>query len=179
MKKTSLEIGEQASKEAICETRRIFEDSGFTVKAIADELAGIAFADILDFVDIDDCGIVRAKPVDEMPKGKGHLIKKIREKRVIRTEKGTKDKPDGDEILDSTFEFELHDKLDAIGKAIAVIGIQKPTKVVFPDENGKPQKIGGGLFTDMERATRLVYLLGQAAKRKKSKCKVARPKSKK
>lgn len=40
-------------------------------------------------------------------------------------------------------------------------------KVEFPDENGKPQKIGG-LFTDMERATRLVYLLDQAAKRKKA-----------
>lgn len=40
-------------------------------------------------------------------------------------------------------------------------------KIEFPDENGKPQKIGG-LFTDMERATRLVYLLDQAAKRKKA-----------
>ncbi len=38
-------------------------------------------------------------------------------------------------------------------------------QIEFPDENGKPQKIGS-LFTDMERATRLVYLMNQAAKRK-------------
>jgi len=38
-------------------------------------------------------------------------------------------------------------------------------KVEFPDENGRPQKIGGGIFTDMERATRLLYLLQQAEKR--------------
>ena len=43
----------------------------------------------------------------------------------------------------------------------------KNQKVEFPDANGKPQSIGG-LFTDMERATRLVYLLDQAAKRKKN-----------
>ena len=120
---------EEINTEVKCETRRIFEKSGFTVKNIADELAGIGFADITDFVDVDNLGIVRAKPIDEWPKGKGKLIRKIKEKRVIRTEKGTKDKPDGDEILDATFEFEMHDKLDALGKAIAVIGIQKPMKV--------------------------------------------------
>jgi hypothetical protein len=167
VKKLTTEKKDEINGEVICKTRKQFERAGFTVPRIAKELAGIAFADITDFVDIDEAGIVRARPVDEWPDGKGRLVKKIREKRVIRTEKGTKDKPDGDQILDATFEFEMHDKLDAIGKAIAVIGIQKPTKVVFPDENGQPQNIGG-LFTNMELATRMAFILKEAAKRKKA-----------
>lgn len=167
MEKLSAEQNEKINGEVICKTRKQFERAGFTVPRIAKELAGIAFADITDFVDIDEIGVVRAKPVDEWPTGKGRLVKKIREKRVIRTEKGTKDKPDGDQILDATFEFELHDKLDALGKAIAVIGIQKPTKVIFPDENGKPQQVGG-IFTNMELATRMAFILTRAAKRKKA-----------
>jgi hypothetical protein len=119
----------RAGQEVMCETRKIFEEEGHTVRNIAKELAGIAYADITNFVDIDDQGIVRMKPVDEWPEGKGRIVRKIKEKRVIRTEKGTKDKPDGETVLDATFEFELHDKLDALGKAISVIGIQKPAKI--------------------------------------------------
>jgi hypothetical protein len=68
----------------------------------------------------------------------------------------------------------------AVDQAISVFGINAPekSKIEFPDENGKPQKIGG-LFTDMERATRLVYLLTQAAKRKNAECKTQPQKLKK
>jgi cell division protein FtsX len=38
----------------------------------------------------------------------------VKEKRVIRTVKGTKDKPDGEEILDATYEFELCDKVKSL-----------------------------------------------------------------
>jgi len=167
MGKLSIPEKEKINKEVVCQTIKTFEREGFTDCKIARELAGIAFADITDFVDVDDNGIVRMKSINEWPKGKGHLVRKIKEKRVIRTEKGTKDKPDGETILDATFEFELHDKLDAIGKAIAVKGIQKPAKIIFPDKNGNPQEIGGA-FTDMERATRLLYLVDLAKKRAKS-----------
>ena len=118
-----------AGREVMCETIKELEDAGGTNENIFKELCGIGFADITDFVSIDDQGIVRMKPVDEWPKGKGHLVRKIKEKRVIRTEKGTKDKPDGETVLDATFEFELHDKLDALGKIISVKGIQKPAKI--------------------------------------------------
>lgn len=40
-------------------------------------------------------------------------------------------------------------------------------KHIFPDESGKPQAIGGAIFSDIERANRLVYLLDQASKRAK------------
>ncbi len=60
-------------------------------------------------------------------------------------------------------------RLKAAEMAIPLLDMKPVEKkqIEFPDENGKPQKIGG-LFNDMERATRLVYLLDQAAKRKKA-----------
>ena len=59
-------------------------------------------------------------------------------------------------------------RLDAAKMAIALLRMKPPTQVEFPDEHGKPQSINGTVFTDMERATRLVYLMNQAAKRKKA-----------
>ena len=58
-------------------------------------------------------------------------------------------------------------RLDAAKTAIELLRMKPPAQVEFPDENGKPQSIGGAL-TDMERATRLVYLMDQAAKREKA-----------
>jgi hypothetical protein len=100
--------------DIISETQTTFEAAGFTSKAIAEELALIAFHDMADFVEVDESGIVRAIPFDQLKNHKSKIIKKIREKRVIRTVKGTKDKPDDEEVLDSTFEFELYDKLEAL-----------------------------------------------------------------
>lgn len=40
-------------------------------------------------------------------------------------------------------------------------------KLIFPDKNGDPQPVGG-LFTDMELATRMAFILTEAAKRKKA-----------
>jgi len=40
-------------------------------------------------------------------------------------------------------------------------------KVIFPDKNGDPQQVGT-LFTNMELATRMAFILKEAAKRKKA-----------
>ena len=58
-------------------------------------------------------------------------------------------------------------QLNTVKTIIGLYGDNAPVKqdVKFPDKNGEPQSIGG-LFTDLERATRLVYLLDQASKRK-------------
>jgi len=87
------------------------------------ELALIAGADMADFVEIDDGGAIRAFPLDTLAEGQSRIIRKVKEKRTIRTERGTKDKPDGDQILDSTYEFELYDKikgLELIGKHLGM-----------------------------------------------------------
>jgi len=43
-------------------------------------------------------------------------------------------------------------------------------KVIFPDKNGEAQQIGS-LFTNMELATRMAFILKEAAKRKKANAK--------
>ena len=57
-------------------------------------------------------------------------------------------------------------QLDAVKTIIDLYGDKAPAKqdVKFPDKDGNPQNIGG-MFTDLERAARLAYLLDQAAKR--------------
>lgn len=132
------EENEKINKEVICETRRQFERAGFKVPKIARELALIAFADMADFIQVDAEGSVKPLSFLDLKKNKSRIIKKIREKRRILNGK------EDDTILEDTFEFELHDKLEAIKLAVEIIGIKKPLKV---DLNGK-------LNIDIEGAAR-------------------------
>lgn len=76
------------------------------------------------------------------------------------------------EGLDATNDYGADHRIRLKSAEIAIeLLSMKPVErkqIEFPDENGKPQKISGGILTDMERATRLVYLMNQAAKRKKA-----------
>jgi phage terminase small subunit len=85
-----------------------------TADEVVRELALIGMADMKDFITIDEAGAVSAIPLENLAEGKSRIIKKIKEKRVIKTVQGTKDKPDGDQILDATFEFELCDKVKSL-----------------------------------------------------------------
>ena len=67
----------------------------------------------------DESGIVQALPLEGMAEGKSRIVKKVKEKRVIRSTKGTESNPDGDQILDATLEFEMHDKVKCLGIAHA------------------------------------------------------------
>jgi len=46
-----------------------------------------------------------------------------------------------------------------------LLGAYPAEKHVFPDEKGRPQRLDGGIFSDPERAARLIYLIQQAQKR--------------
>ncbi len=72
------------------------------------ELALIAFAGMKDFVEIDECGAVRALPLGTLVEGKDRIIRKVREKRSIKSTS------EGDQILDSIYEFELCDKVKSL-----------------------------------------------------------------
>lgn len=130
--KASDENSIKAGREVICETRKQFEKAGFTVPKIAEELALIAFSDMADFVQVDEQGSTKPLSFDELKKNKSKTIKKIREKRRILNGK------DDDTILEDTFEFELYDKLDALGMAVEIIGIKKPKEI----------KLNGNLTVD-------------------------------
>lgn len=150
----------QAAQNVLERTQLTFAKRGFTLDNIAKELALIAFADMADFIQVDAEGSIKPLSFEDLKKGKSRIIKKIREKRRILNGK------EDDTILEDTFEFELYSKLDAFDLAVSIAGLKAPVKqdVKFPDKDGNPQEIGG-MFTDMERAAKLVYLLDQASKR--------------
>jgi len=118
------------------------------------ELAMLGFSDIKDHVTIDAVGCVQAVGIDNLPIGASRAVKKVKEKRIIKSVQGTKDKPSEDTILESTFEFELHDKINPLiqmGKELGMFREQRehtgkdggPVEVtlrVIYDE--KPQKNG-------------------------------------
>jgi phage terminase small subunit len=78
------------------------------------ELALIGFADMADFIKVDEGGAVYAIPLEQLKSGASRIIKKIKEKRTIKSCQGSKDKPSEDMILESTYEFELHDKVKSL-----------------------------------------------------------------
>jgi hypothetical protein len=123
MDKLTPEQNEKITEEIKCATRLRFEKAGFTVDKIARELAIVAYSDPAHFVDVAEGGELSFKTFKQMGM-KRRAIKKIREKTVITESK------DGEKLYKtSTVEYETHDKMDALGKAIAVIGIQKPLRM--------------------------------------------------
>ena len=106
--------------EAIEERRKKLS---VTAESVIAELALIGFADMSDFVKVSDGGAVQVIPLDELAESKSRIIKKIKEKRTIKTLKGTKDQPDGEMVLDDTVEFELCDKVKSLELLSRHLGI--------------------------------------------------------
>src|SRR5574343_866372 len=152
-------IGNAAADFAHEKVVETFFKAGWKVKKLADDLYIQAFSDMGNYLTIGAEGQVQVNTLDTLKK-KSKAIRKIKEKRrILSTDKG-------DTILEDTLEFELYDSLAAKRIGIDILGLNAPTKqdVKFPDKDGNPQEIGG-MFTDMERAAKLVYLLDQASKR--------------
>ena len=125
-KKKKLKIetdeGEKISHEIISKTQQAFEKAGFTAERIAEELALVGFSDMANHVEINDDGSLLMKSIEEMGKH-SRVIKKVKEKTVITESK------DGSELYKtSQVEYELHDKLSALDKAIGIIGMKAPEK---------------------------------------------------
>lgn len=114
-------------ESAVQETRnKDSENCGITREKWLNELALCGFSDITNYLSVDpDTGTTKAKGFEDMPKETPRAIKKIKEKRVI------KESNDGQSvILDSTFEFELYSKLqalDLIGKHLGFF-VEKPAE---------------------------------------------------
>lgn len=78
-------------------------------KDVIEEFALIAFSDIKDYIEISEGGEITAKTFLEM-KGASRAIRSVKEKRVIRESRDGSE----DQIIDSTFEFQLWDKNKAL-----------------------------------------------------------------
>jgi phage terminase small subunit len=87
----------------------------------ADEIlqmvADLIRSDMADFVEIDEGGAIRALPLDGLAEGRSKLIKKVKEKRTIKST------AEGDQVLESTYEFELHDKIKPIELGMRHLGM--------------------------------------------------------
>lgn len=91
-----------AGKEEISKRAMINQDE------VIKELALIGFADMNDFIKIDEGGAIYAIPLESLPEGKSRIVRKVKEKRVIKST------AEGDQILESTYEFELCDKVTSL-----------------------------------------------------------------
>ncbi len=105
-----------------------------TQDMVVKELARIGFADMADFITIDESGMIQANPLNTLEEGKSRIIRKVREKRVIKST------PEGDQVLDATYEFELCDKvksLELLGKHLGMftekreIDLKQPINVTI------------------------------------------------
>lgn len=103
-------------------------------KKIIREFSKLGFSDIADYLLIDEHGCVHAKAIDQLPPGASAAIKKVRERRVIKSTQGTKDKPDGDQILESTLEYELHDKINPLVQMGKELGMFREKHEINIDE---------------------------------------------
>jgi phage terminase small subunit len=123
-KRTAFQIGKEnlhkptikAAIDVAIEERK--KRIGITADEVIRELALIGMVDMADFVEIDEGGAVRAYPLNTLAAGKSRIIKKVKEKRVIKST------AEGDQVLDSTYEFELYDKvksLELLGKHLGIL----------------------------------------------------------
>lgn len=81
-----------------------------TADRVLQELARIAYSDIVDYITVQDSGTIRINNLERLRPGASKAIKKIKEKRII---KQSFDDEDGC-IIDSTLELDLHDKIKAL-----------------------------------------------------------------
>ena len=98
------------------------------------ELSKVGFSNVSDHLTIDEAGCVQAVGLDQLPPGASAAIKKVKERRVIKTVQGTKDKPDGDQILESTLEYELHDKINPLVQMGKELGMFREKHEINIDE---------------------------------------------
>jgi len=121
---------------AINEGKRLLaERTMVNQEEVIKELALIGFADMADFVKIDTDGAICALPLDTLAVGKSRIIKRVKEKRRILST------PSGDQVLESTYEFELHDKVNSLRAILDRVkpGADEPQKHEVSFTNFPPE----------------------------------------
>jgi phage terminase small subunit len=102
----------KAEMDAEIERRKL--NCVISSEEIINELALLGRGDINDYLRITEDGTVQMIPLDQLSKDKSRCVKKVKERRVIKTLKGTKDQPDGDLLMEATVEYELWDKVKSL-----------------------------------------------------------------
>jgi phage terminase small subunit len=134
-RKTAQEQGSRLlSKVMVCAAIHVLEKqieyhTLITKKMVLQELALIGFSTIKDHLTIDEDGSIRAVALDAVPQGANKAVKKIKERRVIKSRPGS-----DDVVLVSNFEIELHDKLHALVQMGRELGMFRGRKEEGIDE---------------------------------------------
>jgi phage terminase small subunit len=99
------------------------------------ELAILGFSNMQDHITIDEVGCVQAVGMESLPIGASRAIKKVKERRrTIKSIQGTKESPSEDTVLESTFEFELHDKITPLINMGKELGMFRERKEIGLDD---------------------------------------------
>jgi hypothetical protein len=125
---------EKIRKEVMSATQREVERvCGEGGKKIIRELALIAFANMADFVDVKE-GVVYAKSLKDLKRGRSRIIRKIKEKRTFRRDPQNAK----NQVIESTFEFELHPKIEALRELDLLGGYRAAEKRELTGPDGGP-----------------------------------------
>lgn len=101
----------------------IFGEIGVSPKSIAQLFKSIAFADIANYITIDEGGAIQAKKLERISKAKRLAVKKVKEHTVI------KESADGSIVWkDSRIEYELEPKLPAVTYMAKLMGLEPSEK---------------------------------------------------
>ena len=125
------------------------ERTEITADRILKEIGLLALSDMKTFVRVDEGGAVQAIPFDSLPEEATRCIRKVKERRVIKST------AEGDQIMESTYEFELYDKsrcLEMAGKHLGMF-IEKPTDTEPPDTMAFKMREAAQLMEEKEHGT--------------------------
>ncbi len=101
-------VTKEIRDEVMDETRKLVERKcGVGGKKVVSIAHDVLMVNMADYVDVDDYGVVTPKSFRDLSRKKTKLIKKIRERRVIKST------PEGDQIMESTLDFELYNFMEA------------------------------------------------------------------
>jgi phage terminase small subunit len=120
---------EIARRESLIENKTLVSK-----EKIMRELSILGFSDMQDHLKIDAVGCIQAVGIDDLPVGASRAIKKVKERRVIKSVQGTKDKPSEDTILENTVEYELHDKINPLINMGKELGMFRDRKEIGLDD---------------------------------------------
>lgn len=93
------------------------------------ELSKVGFSNVADHLTVDEYGCVQAVGLDQLPPGASSAIKKVKERRVIKSTPGGTDP-----ILESTLEYELHDKINPLVQMGKELGMFREKHEINIDE---------------------------------------------
>ena len=93
------------------------------------ELSKVGFSNVSDHLTVDEYGCVQAVGLDQLPPGASAAIKKVKERRVIKSTPGGTDP-----ILESTLEYELHDKINPLVQMGKELGMFREKHEINIDE---------------------------------------------